>query len=91
MATLAGSWIGGGANQAAMKEMFNVGGDIFSAMVTVDILVANIWVAALLILAANHKKIDAKTGADVSAIEALKTKVTKLQAQQLTPLVYQII
>ena len=84
MATLAGSWIGGGANQAAMKEMFNVGGDIFSAMVTVDILVANIWVAVLLILAANHKKIDAKTGADVSAIEALKTKVTKLQAQQLT-------
>ena len=35
MTTVAGSWIGGGANQASMKEMFEVGGDIFSVMVTV--------------------------------------------------------
>lgn len=81
MTTVAGTWIGGGANQAAMKEIFAVGGDIFSAMVTVDIIVANIWVAVLLIMAANHKKIDEKTGADVSAIEALKTKAIMLQAQ----------
>ena len=72
MTTIAGSWIGGGANQASMKEMFEVGGDIFSAMVTVDVIVANLWMAVLLLMAANHKAIDAKTGADTRAIEDLK-------------------
>ncbi|MDP6202282.1 MAG: DUF819 family protein, partial [Candidatus Marinimicrobia bacterium] len=31
LTTVAGSWIGGGANQAAMKEIFNVGDGLFSA------------------------------------------------------------
>ena len=30
MTTIAGSWIGGGANQTAMKEIFNVDGELFS-------------------------------------------------------------
>lgn len=81
MTTVAGSWIGGGANQASMKEMFNVGGDIFSAMVTVDVIVANIWMAILLFMTARHKQIDARTGADTSAIEELKQKVEEYQAQ----------
>jgi len=81
MTTVAGSWIGGGANQASMKEMFEVGGDIFSVMVTVDVIVANIWMAVLLLMAANHKKIDAATGADTSAIEDLKKRVEEYHAQ----------
>ena len=43
--TVAGSWIGGGANQAAMKEIFNVSDDLFSSMVAVDVVVANVWMA----------------------------------------------
>ena len=31
LSTVAGSWIGGGANQAAMKEMFEVNDEIFSS------------------------------------------------------------
>ena len=81
MTTVAGSWIGGGANQASMKEMFEVGGDIFSVMVTVDVIVANIWMAVLLLMAANHKKIDAATGADTSAIEDLKRRVEAYHAE----------
>lgn len=81
MTTVAGSWIGGGANQASMKEMFEVGGDIFSVMVTVDVIVANIWMAVLLLMAANHTKIDAATGADTSAIEDLKKRVEEYHAQ----------
>jgi len=80
MTTVAGSWIGGGANQAAMKEVYEVGNKIFSSMVTVDILVANIWMAVLLILAGNAKKIDAKTGADTSAIDTLRHKAEAYQA-----------
>lgn len=79
MTTVAGSWIGGGANQAAMKEVYDVGGDIFSAMVTVDIIVANIWMAVLLLLAGNAKAIDAKTGADTSAINELRSKVEEFE------------
>ncbi|RUO56003.1 DUF819 domain-containing protein [Pseudidiomarina homiensis] len=81
MTTIAGSWIGGGANQAAMKEVYEVGGEIFSAMVTVDIIVANLWMAVLLYMAANSKKIDARIGADTSGIEAIKERVEKYEAE----------
>lgn len=81
MATVAGSWIGGGANQTAMKEIFDVGDDIFSAMVAVDVIVANIWMAVLLFAAGRADAIDAKTGADASAITALRKKVEEFHAR----------
>ncbi len=75
MATVAGSWIGGGANQAAMKEVFEVGDRLFSQMITVDVLVANVWMAVLLYMAGRSKEIDARNGADATAIDALRDKV----------------
>ncbi|MEP2653835.1 MAG: DUF819 family protein, partial [Paraglaciecola sp.] len=81
MTTVAGSWIGGSANQAAMKEIYGAGDQMFSAMVTVDIIVANLWMAVLLVMAANAKTIDAKTGADTSAIDELKDKVSSFEAK----------
>jgi uncharacterized membrane protein len=75
MAALAGSWIGGGANMLAMKEIYGADGKIFTIMVTVDIIVANIWMAFLLYFAANHKRIDAKNGADTSGIDKLIDRV----------------
>jgi len=75
MTTVAGSWIGGGANQAAMKEIYGVGDQMFSVMVTIDIIVANIWMAVLLFFAARSKQIDAKNGADASAITELQHTV----------------
>ena len=80
MAALAGSWIGGGANMVAMKEIYGAGGEIFTIMVTVDIVVANLWMAGLLYLAARHKQIDAATGADTSSIDRLIDKVQKFEA-----------
>jgi len=81
MTAIAGSWIGGGANQAAMKEVFGVGGEIFSVMVTVDVIVANIWMAILLWVASNSARFDKANGADVSGIVALREKVEKYQAE----------
>lgn len=81
MTTVAGSWIGGGANQVAMKEIYGAGDEIFSAMVTVDVIVANLWMAVLLIMASNAKKIDAKSGADTSAITALREQVEQFHAK----------
>ncbi|ALU44382.1 DUF819 family protein [Pseudoalteromonas rubra] len=81
MAALAGSWIGGGANMVAMKEIYGAGGEIFTIMVTVDIVVANLWMAGLLFLAARHKEIDARTGADTASIERLINKVQAFEAE----------
>ncbi len=75
MTTVAGSWIGGGANQAAMKEVFNVSDTLFSQMVAVDVIMANIWMAILLLMAGRAATIDAGIGADTSAIEDLKRRV----------------
>lgn len=81
MTTIAGSWIGGGANQAAMFEMFDVSNDMFSVMVTIDIIVANLWMAVLLIMAAKAKQLDASTGADTSALDDLREKVEAFHAK----------
>ena len=80
LATVAGSWIGGGANQAAMQVMYQPSNTLFSAMVTVDIIVANIWMAFLLYGAGMSKKVDSWFKADSSAIDALREKIEDYQA-----------
>jgi len=52
LSTVAGSWIGGGANQAALKEISETPKTQFSAMVIVDVFVANIWMAFYLLVRA---------------------------------------
>lgn len=79
MTTIAGSWIGGGANQATMKEVFEVGDELFSKMVTVDIIVGNTWLGVLIAGVGVTKLIDKKLKADSSAIEHLKVKMEKYQ------------
>ena len=83
LTTVAGSWIGGGANQAAMKEIFNVSDTLFSSMIAVDVIVANIWMAFLLYGAGINERIDAKFQADNSAITELKEKIEAYRAQIL--------
>lgn len=80
MSTIAGSWIGGGANQTAMKEIFDVSDSIFSSMVVVDIIVANIWMAFLLYGAGITKRIDRWLKADVTEIEKLKKSLDEYRA-----------
>ncbi len=80
MATIAGSWIGGGANQAAMQVMYEPSDKLFSAMVTVDIIVANIWMAFLLYGAGMSDRVDKWFKADSSAIDALRKSIESYQA-----------
>ena len=77
LSTLAGSWIGGGANQTAMLEIYKYNPQKYGGMVFVDIVVANIWMAVLLIGIGKKDKIDKWLGADTSAIEELKEKMSK--------------
>lgn len=75
LSTVAGSWIGGGANQTAMKEIFDVDDNLFASMIVVDVVVANIWLGMLLYGANISDKLDRLLKADNSTIEALKSKV----------------
>ncbi len=80
LSTVAGSWIGGGANQTAMKEIFKVGDNLFATMIIVDIVVANIWLGFLLYGANISDRMDAFLKADNSAIEDLKQRVSDYRA-----------
>ena len=76
LSTLAGSWIGGGANQTAMLEIYGYNQKLYGGMVFVDIVVANIWMAILLIGIGKRNRINKWLKADTSSIEQLKEKVS---------------
>lgn len=80
LTTVAGSWIGGGANQAAMKEIFGVSDNLFASMIVVDIICANIWMGFLLYGAGASAKVDRWLKADSSAITSLQKNVEKYRA-----------
>ncbi|NNE39309.1 MAG: DUF819 family protein [Marinicaulis sp.] len=75
MTTVAGSWIGGGANQAAMYEIFGPSDQLYSVMITVDVIVAEIWMAFLLIGIGRQKQINKFFRADTSAVDHLRDKM----------------
>ncbi len=77
LSTIAGSWIGGGANQAAMLEIFQYNPEKYGGMVLIDIVVANVWMAIVLLGVGKTKQIDKWLKADTSAIETLRIKVTE--------------
>lgn len=79
LSTVAGSWIGGGANQAALKEISATPDDQFSAMIIVDVFVANLWMPFLLVGAGMSAVLDRKLKADSSAIDELKKNVENYQ------------
>ena len=81
MAALAGSWIGGGANMLAMKEIFDVDETTFGQFVVVDVGVGYVWMAVLIFLAGRAKAIDARSGADTSALDELQERIASYQAQ----------
>ncbi|GGC10552.1 DUF819 family protein [Pseudoduganella buxea] len=80
MTTVAGAWIGGGANQAAMREVFNVDATMFGQFVAVDVLVGNLWTAVLLFLASRAQAFDRWTGADLAALNRLRDSIDRYQA-----------
>lgn len=75
MTTIAGSWIGGGANQAAMYEIFSPSDRLYSIMITVDVIVAEIWMAFLLLGVGRSEDLDRFFRADATAVNVLKKKM----------------
>lgn len=81
LSTVAGSWIGGGANQTAMKEIFEVNDNLFGTMIVVDVVVANIWMAFLLYGANISDRLDRMLKADNSAIHRLTQSVIEYRTK----------
>jgi len=87
LSTVAGSWIGGGANQAAMQVVFMTPEpgaspevqskleSIFSVMIAVDVFVAEVWMFFLLLGVGKADAIDKFFKADSSSIDRLKNKM----------------
>jgi uncharacterized membrane protein len=75
MTTIAGSWIGGGANQAAMYEIFGPSDALYSVMITIDVIVAEVWMAFLLIGIGHRERINRFFRADSSSVDHLRDKM----------------
>jgi uncharacterized membrane protein len=85
LAALCGSWIGGGANFVAVGESAGASAATMSLMVVVDVAVANVWTAVLLLFAGREQSMDAKIGADRSRIDDVRSRVERYQAEVARP------
>ncbi|MDD8059158.1 MULTISPECIES: DUF819 family protein [Shewanella] len=71
MATLAGNWVGGTANQLAMKEVYAVDDNMFAIMISVNVVFSALWMSFLLFCANHTNLIDNKLKADNNGINKL--------------------
>ena len=75
LGTIAGSWIGGGANQTALKEILKPSNYVFSQMVAVDVLIAETWLAILLVGVGYSQRLDSWLKADSKMITDMQQKI----------------
>jgi len=76
LGALAGSWIGGSANQAALREILQPSPKLFSAIIAADVFVAYVWMAFLLYGAARAEKMDAFFRADAADVAGLMERMS---------------
>lgn len=85
LSTVAGSWIGGGANQIAMKEIWLsnefANESLYTVMVAVDVVIAEIWMFFLLLGVGQRAAVDRFLRADSSAIQKLQEKMEHYSKQ----------
>lgn len=87
LAALSGSWIGGGANMAAVASSveLSMSSGLFGLMVVVDVAVANAWMFFLLLFAGKEREMDAALGARRGAIDEVRERVEGYEAKVARP------
>lgn len=87
LAALSGSWIGGGANFVAIGESVGLDSEspIWGTMIVVDVAVASVWMAVLLYFAGREREMDARSGADRTALEDVRGRVEGYRASVARP------
>lgn len=69
--TLMASWIGGTANQLAVKEATGLSDQLFAPLFISDITMVYVWMTLLMILSGSQKKIDRMMNADKTQFEKI--------------------
>lgn len=82
LSAIAGSWIGGSANQAAMKEVFQIDQNLFSAMVAVDAFFAYLWMGILLYGVNHHTRLNRWLRAGSQETDLIQSALQQAQAQR---------
>ncbi len=85
LAAMSGSWIGGGANFVAIGKSVGTTDSTIAMMVVVDVVLANTWMAVLLFFSGHEKAMDARIGADRTALEELRRKSETFQKEVARP------
>jgi len=75
MAALAGSWIGGGANMVAIREVYDVDATLFGQFAVVDVAMSGLLMAMFLFLADRAASIDRRNGADTRALDEMQVRM----------------
>lgn len=83
MAAIAGSWIGGGANQVAMQQLFKPSDALFSSMIAVDVVFSNLLLAVLLFFTTRSAAVNRFLRADTSSIDAIKARLAGIREKEL--------
>jgi len=78
MAALAGSWIGGGANMVAIREVYEVDATMFGQFAVADVAVSSVLMAGLLMLAGRAAQLDARRHADTRILDEMQTRMAAL-------------
>jgi uncharacterized membrane protein len=86
LAALSGSWIGGGANFAAIKESVGAPDSIIGPIIIVDTAVGYTWMGVLLFLANHQKIIDRWNRADSGVLEDLNRRLKDFQESRMKPI-----
>lgn len=86
LAALSGSWIGGGANFAAIKESVGAPDSIIGPIIIVDTAVGYTWMGVLLFLANYQKVIDRWNRAESGILEDLNQRLKDFQESQSRPI-----
>src|SRR5690606_35273824 len=81
----AGSWIGGAANESAMKELLGGSDDLFGVMILVDSTHVSLWLLAILVMAKHSAKIDKFLRADSSSIDKVIAAVESYERDHARP------
>jgi uncharacterized membrane protein len=90
LATIAGSWTGGNANQIALKEIFQPSPQIFAQTSVIDVVFAELWLGVLLFFVNKSDRIDALFKADANEVKQLRKSFEIHQPPSINPSLHQL-
>lgn len=86
LAALSGSWIGGGANFAAIKESVSAPDSIIGPIIIVDTAVGYTWMGVLLVLSNYQRLIDKWNHANSDVLQDIDRRLQDFQEKESKPL-----